>query len=415
MLWGLYRCHLEKKGRAEGTLTLYDRWAALLIGAYGYRRIGPEEFRTSTAEAFLEMVAADHGRGSMLSARSMMSGMFRYAVRKNAIEVNPVREAEIPENVEAKGRTGGAAYIEIEDLCFIFASVYWSTVPCPRKMTKAEQKRGMRAYKPPTVAEYCDAADLADVIAIMGATGQRPSQVLGLAWPFYDAKKKELRTVGKVVRVKGKGLVRIVKDDDPKNPQGTIALPDFAVTILNQRRERLHLRKSDDPPPEGYDVDLIFPSFDWTLRDPVNVNHQWQRVREALGLPDDLSPYAFRKLVAMTLDDAKLSARVTADVLQHADPAMTQRKYMRRGKVHHDAAAVINSAVVSGMRDGAAVDPVKFGRAATNLRFIYDSGGPDTNAAPDRRDISAGQGLFDAPPSGLEPETCRLTVGCSAN
>lgn len=66
-------------------------------------------------------------------------------------------------------------------------------------------------------------------------------------------------------------------------------------------------------------MDLIFPSFDWTLRDPVNVNHQWQRVREALGLPDNLSPYAFRKVMALMIDDGGLSARVAADVLQHAD------------------------------------------------------------------------------------------------
>ncbi|MEV6099598.1 hypothetical protein [Nocardia sp. NPDC051981] len=59
--------------------------------------------------------------------------------------------------------------------------------------------------------------------------------MLGLAWPDYHRKKKEIRTLGKVVRAKGEGLVRMVKDDDPKNPQGTIALPQFAVDILDRR------------------------------------------------------------------------------------------------------------------------------------------------------------------------------------
>src|SRR5437879_4110475 len=36
---------------------------------------------------------------------------------------------------------------------------------------------------------------------------------------------------GKVVRVKGEGLVRVEKDNDPKNRQGVIALPDFAVEM----------------------------------------------------------------------------------------------------------------------------------------------------------------------------------------
>ncbi|MFE3796971.1 site-specific integrase [Nocardia tengchongensis] len=350
-LWTLYRIHLVKKGRAPNTLRLYDRWAALLVEKYGYRRHMPAEFTTGDAEEFLEWVAEEHGRSSMLNARSMLSGMFRYAVRKGPLGVNPVREAEIPENVAPKARTGGAAHIETEDLRFVLSSVYWSTVPCPRKLTKAEKARGIRSYTPPTVAEYCEDADLADLVTLEVATGQRPSQVLGLAWPDYNRTKKEIRTVGKVVRVSGKGLVRVVKEADPKNPQGTIALPEFAVDILDRRWERLQERKRGNPPPEDYPVDLIFPSFEWTLRDPVNANHQWQRVREALELPDNLVPYTFRKFMAVVLDDAGLSARVVADVLQHADPAMTQRKYMARGRVHHHAAAILHE-VVTGSNTG---------------------------------------------------------------
>ncbi|MFF0458337.1 tyrosine recombinase XerC [Nocardia africana] len=382
-LWTAYRAHLVKKGRAPGTLRQYDRWATDLIAEYGLRRIGPEEFGTSTAEAYLERVADKHGRGSMLNARSLMSGMFRFAVRKNAFEVNPVREAEVPEDVQPKGRIGGAGDIEIDDLCFILASVYWSTVPCPRILAKAERTRAARSYTPPTVAAYCDSADLADFIAISAAIGQRPSQVLGLAWPDYDRERRTVRTVGKIVRVKGKGLVRVVKEGDRKNPQGTIALPEFAVKILDRRWQRMHLRKKQDPPPVGYEVDLIFPSFEWTARDPVNVNHQWQRVRQALGLPDDITPYTFRKFIALTLDDAKMSARVTADVLQHADPAMTQRRYMRRGKVHHEAAAVINDAVLGGLRARLEAGADGDGRSATLRRLFYESEGSGTNPAPD--------------------------------
>ncbi|MEU1205534.1 tyrosine-type recombinase/integrase [Nocardia sp. NPDC005825] len=363
-LWKLYRVHLVKKGRAPNTLRLYDRWAALLVEKYGFRRHMPAEFATGDAEELLEWVAEEHGRAAMLNARSMLSGMFRYAVRKGPLGVNPVREAEIPENVAPKARTGGAAHIETEYLRFVLSSVYWSTVPGPRKLTKAEKAHGIRSYTPPTVAEYCDDADLADLVVLEVATGQRPSQVLGLAWPDYNRTKKEIRTVGKVVRVPGEGLVRVAKEGDPKNPQGTLALPQFAVDVLDRRWERLQDRKRDNPPPEEYPVDLIFPSFDWTLRDPVNVNHQWQRVREALELPDNLVPYTFRKFMAVVLDDAGLSARVVADILQHADPAMTQRKYMARGRVHHNAAAILHKVVT-----GPNADDDGNGRAPTFARF----------------------------------------------
>ncbi len=83
----------------------------------------------------------------------------------------------------------------------------------------------------------------------------------------------------------------------------------------------------------------------WTLRDPQNVGHEWQRVRDALGIPEDVTAHSFRRAVAAILDDAGLSARVTADVLMHVDPAMTQRHYMAGGRVHRAAADALDRAV----------------------------------------------------------------------
>ncbi|MFE3057109.1 tyrosine-type recombinase/integrase [Nocardia sp. NPDC059239] len=81
------------------------------------------------------------------------------------------------------------------------------------------------------------------------------------------------------------------------------------------------------------------------MRDPDNVQDQWQRVREALGIPDDITVHSFRGAVATILDDAGLSTRVAADVLGHADPLMTQRRYMARGRVHPAAAVALHNVV----------------------------------------------------------------------
>ncbi|MEU0507271.1 tyrosine-type recombinase/integrase [Nocardia sp. NPDC005998] len=64
-----------------------------------------------------------------------------------------------------------------------------------------------------------------------------------------------------------------------------------------------------------------------------------------MGIPDDITAHSFRGAVATILDDAGLSARITADVLGHADPSMTQRRYMARGRVHVAAAAALDEAV----------------------------------------------------------------------
>lgn len=66
---------------------------------------------------------------------------------------------------------------------------------------------------------------------------------------------------------------------------------------------------------------------------------------ECARYPDDVTAHSFRGAVATILDDAGLSARVTADVLGHVDPAMTQRHYMARGRVHTAAAEALDRAV----------------------------------------------------------------------
>ncbi|MFE3057108.1 hypothetical protein [Nocardia sp. NPDC059239] len=184
--------------------------------------------------------------------------MFRYAVRRGAREVNPVREVELPQNLEAKGRTGGARDITVDELRFILTAVR------ARKLTKKERERAkpLEAYTPPTVADYCAGADLADWVTLLAATGLRRSQVLALLWSDIDLNDKTLRTTGKVVHVAGQGLARIVREADPKNRKGRIALPEFAVVILTKRKQVLAERKRTRPPAEPAEYDLVFPPRD---------------------------------------------------------------------------------------------------------------------------------------------------------
>ncbi|MGW6729595.1 site-specific integrase [Nocardia sp. NPDC055029] len=345
-LWLIYRAHLIAQNRTPGTLIRYDVVAELFTAAFGARRL--LEVTTSSVEEFLTELGQAKGPSGVRTGRTVLSGMFRYAVRKDALTVNPVREAQAPRNIEPKGRTGGAGEITVDELRFILAAVRSSPLPCPRKLSRAERNRSIpiRAYPPPTVAHYCDNADLADLVTLLSATGLRRSQVLGLMWPDIDLAARTLRCTGKVVRVRGQGLVRVVRRDDPKNRSGTIALADFAVAMLTRRQAVLADRRVIDPPNPAVAVpDLVFPSVRWTLRDPQNVGHEWQRVREALGIADDITAHSVRGAVATILDDAGLSARVTADVLGHADPAMTQRHYMARGRTHRAAADALNRAL----------------------------------------------------------------------
>ncbi|WP_082843650.1 site-specific integrase [Nocardia salmonicida] len=354
-LWSLYRAYLVEQERAGRTVERYDDAAAMFDTAFGGR--GLLEVTTSAVEAFLTDVGHARGPATMRVARNVLSGMFRYAVRKDAMTVNPVRESQMPKNIAPKGRTGGAGDLSVDDLRFILSAVRTSTLPCPRILSRAERSREtpVKAYRPPTVAEYCENADLADLVTLLAGSALRRSQVVGLLWSDIDFDRQTLRTTGKVLRVSGKGLVREEIEDDPKNRSGKIALPPFAIEMLKRRKPALAARrlaskprpKSSKPDPESAaeKLDLVFPSAVWRLRDPNNVAAEWRRVREAIGLPDDIVPHSFRHAVATILDDAGLSARVTADVLGHVDPAMTQRHYMARGRTHEAAADVLHRAV----------------------------------------------------------------------
>ena len=61
----------------------------------------------------------------------------------------------------------------------------------------------------------------------------------------------------------------------------------------------------------------------------------------------DVSSHSFRKTVATLYDDEGLSARIGADRLGHAKVAMTQDRYMSRGRVFTQLADLLDRAVAA--------------------------------------------------------------------
>ncbi|QOF29649.1 hypothetical protein E3G43_003209 [Mycobacteroides abscessus] len=339
-----YRPHLVDQGRAPATLDRYDFEAKGFDSAFGHRRL--MEASTPVMEKFLTTVSDTRGAGAAKSSRTVLSGMYNYAIRMSngAITVNPLREVKLARRKGAKRR--GAGQVTVAEVRGILIAIRTSDLPCPRILAEAERKKGVGSYTPPTVAEFCAGADLVDWIVMLIATSHRRSQSLATVWSELDLKAGVLRPSRKLIRVKGKGLVLVPIDDDTKGSDNEIALPQFAIDALKIRKRRLAERRLVDPRPVPADCeDLVFPSENWTPRDPNNVAAQWRRVRSALGLPDNITAHSFRKAVATILDDAGLSARVAADVLGHADPSMTQRHYMARGRAHSEAATALHQAI----------------------------------------------------------------------
>ncbi|MFC9555535.1 tyrosine-type recombinase/integrase [Rhodococcus sp. NPDC056960] len=324
-LWTTYRVDLVETGKAPRTLRRYDDVAKFISAQLGGLRL--QEVSTQRLETFLRSVAEVNGAGNAKSTRSVLSGMFSMATRLGVVKVNPVRDTR-----PATSTTKPARSLEPEQLAKLLVDLRESKIPCP-----AVGKGGVplpSKYRVPTVAEYCASVDLIDVITMFAATGVRMSELIGMTWPGLDLQAKTITLSEKATRVPGVGLTLVSRDDDPKNTNRTLALPDFAVTMLRARKLAM--------PPNTHQV--LFPSSTGTIRDADALNVQWRRVRAALRL-DWVTAHTFRRTVASLLDESKMGPRITADQLGHASPSMTMDKYMSRGKVRPEVAAILDAAV----------------------------------------------------------------------
>lgn len=323
-LWTAYRVELVADKKAHRTLTRYDEVAKFIENGLGGVRL--RELTTQRLEAFLRTVEAKNGPGNLKTTRTVLSGMLGMAVRFGAMKSNLVRDTRGAKSTAKKTPRS----LTPEQLSKLLVDVRTSKLECP-------PLQGSK-YAVPTVADYCRRADLADPITMFTATGVRMSELLGIAWPDIDFKAKTVALTGKVSRVPGEGMVRTTAELDPKNRHRVLALPDYAISMLRTR-------KLAAGPSEN---DVVFPSAKGTLRDPDAFNQQWRRVRKVLEL-DWVTGHTFRRTVATILDDAKLTARATADQLGHAKVSMTQDKYMSRGTIRHEVAEILESAAAQGL------------------------------------------------------------------
>lgn len=297
--------HIERLAdddRAERTLDTYRYAAGKLAKLISGVRIG--EATPPRIDAALRSMKTAHGPVMARQAKTLLRGALQLAVMAGVLVTNPVRDVS---TITSKARPKGAAALTAEQLRQLLAQL--------------------------EASEVCKRHDLVDPIRVLIATGLRRSELLGLRWRDFDEAAGTIAVAGKVVRVAGKGLVRV---DQTKSDAGkrTISLPKFAVTALAERRGK---------PFMGEQV-VIFPSTAGTLRDPDNFNKQWRAVRDELGAPD-VTSHSFRKTLATLIDDEGLSARIGADHLGHAQVSMTQDRYMSRGRVHSQVADLLERTV----------------------------------------------------------------------
>lgn len=297
--------HIERlveDGRSPATINTYEFAAEKLAKFIGGVRVG--EATPPRIDAAIRSMRTAHGATMARQSKTILKGALQLAVMAGVLGSNPVRDVT---TIKSKSKPKGAVALTPEQL--------------------RDLLERLRAH------DYCQRNDLVDPITLFIATGQRRSELLGELWTDFDEDTGTIAVTGKIVRAKGKGLVRI---EDTKSDAGqrTLPLPRFAIDMLRERRNLPFLGQQD----------VIFPSSVGTLRDPNNFGKQWRKVRDQLGAAG-VTTHSFRKTIATLIDQDGMSARIASDQLGHSQISMTTDRYMARGRVHTEVAELMDRTI----------------------------------------------------------------------
>lgn len=158
-------------------------------------------------------------------------------------------------------------------------------------------------------------------------------EAIAVDWSNVDLDREQVDVDHKIIRVKGKGLVRVPRVKSSAGHR-TLPLPLFAVEML--RRRALTGPRSGS----------LFPDSIGGWRDPSNTSCDLREARgsDAFGW---VTSHVFRKTCATILDESELSAREIADQLGHVKVPMTQDNYLERRLTSRRTADALQLAVGS--------------------------------------------------------------------
>ncbi len=278
-----------------------DQQVLPALGEYMLR-----EVTVSRVDRFLRNLAASTP-GLAKTARSVLNGMVKLAVRHDAIRSNPVRDVRLPS--KPKRPVEALTVVEVAAL-----------------------REGLRRWQDGTGCRGPRrGSDLLDVVDMMLGTGLRISEVLALRWDDVDLGDQPTATVtGTLVYLKQKGLRRQAQT---KTSSGfrILTLPSFVVDVL--------LRRSVEAIPT--ETNAVFPSGKGTWKWPNNYRRTLRSALKEMEGVGGISPHVFRKSVA-TLIDAEATLEAAAAVLGHSGTAVTSKHYVKKAAEAPDVSKILD-------------------------------------------------------------------------
>ena len=236
--------------------------------------------------------------------RTVLMQVCGLGVRWSLLEYNPVRETVSPPRKQGSKRT-----LTPEDMDALRQRIQdWLDAPQPR---------GGRPRD----------SDMAELVDVLMATGERTGEVLALWWSdvhgLDDMSQPAKITISGTIDKKGK------RQPTPKSINGyrIVKLPEWGREALIRQRER------------GYPFMLVFPSSAGTPRWVNNTNRTWREIRG-----EDyawVTPKVFRKNAATEIE-RKYGAEAAAAQLGHSSPDITRKFYIDRAHEAPDNTAALD-------------------------------------------------------------------------
>lgn len=287
---------------SPGTLRNYEAWYRLYIEpAMG--NLAVEWLGVSRCDKFLKTLRQDKGYATVKGVRSVLAEILDVAVRNEAIPApNPVEScADIP----GDGHRPIKALDAAEAVYILYRLQDLAVTP--------RDAVNNRCYTP----TMCDPI-VPDLWLWMLGTGDRISNALATRWRLIDMAEGTATLGANVIRVPGKGLLRINEGGSKSHPVEGVDLPEQVIAMLLARQQL----------PNYSPFWPVFCGLNGELLDPTNVSSK--KIRPALKEIGygHVSSHWCRRTLGSELNRAGLSVMDIAGRLRHTDSRTTERHYI---------------------------------------------------------------------------------------
>lgn len=183
---------------AEHYRSTLDRHVLPAIGGLRLRELTPARL-----DAFLHQVLQEKGHATAKVCRSVTSGVCGYAVRRDALPTNPVRDVgDLERTVATQARA----------------------------LTTDEVQRWLALLDG---NEFAVSKDLPDLARFLLGTGVRIGEAMGVTWADVDLSARVVHIRRTIVRVKGIGLV--AKSTKSRSGLRVLRIPTWLADVLTKR------------------------------------------------------------------------------------------------------------------------------------------------------------------------------------